>query len=41
MMTLKRNLKQIMKIGDSDLFDNNADFKFWEHISIDFMKRNS
>ena len=27
MMTLKRNLKQMMRIDDNDLFNNNVDFK--------------
>ena len=41
MMILKRNLRQITRIGDNDLFDDNADFKFWGHINMSFLNKGS
>ena len=41
MMTLKRNSRQITKIDDNDLFDNNTNLKFESNVNINLSKRNS
>ena len=39
-MTLIKILKTInKKFDDNDLFNDNADFKFWEYINISFLNK--
>ena len=41
-MTLIKILKTInKKFDDNDLFNDNADFKFWEYINISFLNKDS
>ena len=41
MMALKRNLRQMTRIDDNDLFDDSADLKFESNVNINLSKRSS
>ena len=41
MVVLKRNLRQITRIDDNDLFDDDINLKFGSNVNISFSKRSS